>query len=95
MMVTVPVAKRGKILMHFLISVDGFVAGPDHDMSFMERTTVRDGLHQEYVAATGAILAGRNGFDNTGGALRPYNGRGTGRSLFSLTTQRMPMTPTV
>jgi hypothetical protein len=24
----------GKVLMHFAVSVDGFVAGPGHDMSF-------------------------------------------------------------
>jgi hypothetical protein len=30
----------GKVMMHFAVSVDGFVAGPGHDMSFMEKTTV-------------------------------------------------------
>ena len=77
-------AGRGRVLMHFLISVDGFVAGPGHDMSFMERTTVRDGLHREYVKATGAILAGRNGFDSTSGDFRPYNGAWKG-PIFVLT----------
>ena len=81
---TDPSGRRGKVLMHFLVSVDGFVAGPGHDMSFMERTTVRDGLHQEYVEAIGAILAGRNGFDSTGGDFRPYNGAWTG-PIFVLT----------
>ncbi|WP_163541242.1 dihydrofolate reductase family protein [Occultella kanbiaonis] len=81
---TSPSAQRGKVLMHFLVSVDGFVAGPAHDMSFMERTTVRDGLHQEYVEALGAILTGRYGFDSTGGDFRPYNGAWTG-PIFVLT----------
>ena len=31
----------GKVLMHFAVSVDGFVAGPGHDTSFMAKTTVR------------------------------------------------------
>lgn len=81
---TAPAAGRGKVLMHFLISVDGFVAGPSHDMTFMERTTVRDGLHGEYVEAIGAILAGRNGFDSTTGDFRPYNGEWKG-PIFVLT----------
>ena len=34
----------GKVMMHFAVSVDGFVAGPGHDMTFMERTAVREGL---------------------------------------------------
>lgn len=67
--------------MHFLISVDGFVAGPGHDMTFMERTTVRDGLRREYVDALGAILAGRNGFDSTGGDFRPSTGAWKGPIL--------------
>ena len=75
---------RGRVLMHSLISVDGFVAGPGHDMTFMERTTVGDGLHQEYVEALGAILAGRNGLDSTGGDFRPYNGAWKG-PIFVLT----------
>jgi dihydrofolate reductase len=29
-------------------------------MSFMEQTTVRDGLHREYIESTGAIIAGRD-----------------------------------
>lgn len=44
--------------MHFAVSVDGFVAGPRHDMSFTEKTTVRDGLHREYVETTYDALGG-------------------------------------
>lgn len=74
----------GKVLMHFLISLDGFVAGSGHDMSFMNRTTVRDGLHREYIETTGAILAGRNGFDSAIGDRRPYGGAWKG-PIFVLT----------
>ncbi|MFI5893512.1 dihydrofolate reductase family protein [Actinoplanes sp. NPDC051513] len=70
--------------MHFAVSVDGFVAGPDHDMRFMQRTTVRDGLHREYIESTGAILAGRNGFDSAIGDSRPYGGAWKG-PIFVLT----------
>jgi dihydrofolate reductase len=74
----------GKVLMHFAVSLDGFVAGPGHDMSFMENTTVRDGLHREYIETTGAILAGRNGFDSAIGDSRPYGGAWQG-PIFVLT----------
>jgi len=74
----------GKVLMHFAVSVDGFVAGPGHDMSFMERTTVREGLHRGYIESTGAILAGRNGFDSAIGDSRPYGGAWQG-PIFVLT----------
>jgi dihydrofolate reductase len=79
-----PQAPAGKVLMHFAVSVDGFVAGPDHDMSFMDLTTVRDGLHREYIDSTGAILAGRNGFDSAIGDSRPYGGAWQG-PIFVLT----------
>jgi dihydrofolate reductase len=74
----------GKVLMHFAVSVDGFVAGPGHDMSFMRRATVRDGLHREYIDSTGAILAGRNGYDSAIGDSRPYGGAWQG-PIFVLT----------
>jgi len=74
----------GKVMMHFAVSVDGFVAGPGHDMSFMEKTTVRDGLHREYIENTGAILAGRDGFDSAIGDSRPYGGAWHG-PIFVLT----------
>jgi dihydrofolate reductase len=74
----------GKVLMHFAMSLDGFVAGPGHDMSFMNKATVRDGLHREYIESTGAILAGRSGFDSAIGDSRPYGGAWQG-PIFVLT----------
>ncbi len=74
----------GKVLMHFAVSVDGFVAGPGHDMSFMEKATVREGLHREYIESTGAVLAGRDGFDSAIGDSRPYGGAWQG-PIFVLT----------
>jgi dihydrofolate reductase len=79
-----PQTAAGKVLMHFAVSVDGFVAGPRHDMSFMEKATVRDGLHREYIETTGAILAGRTGFDSAIGDSRPYGGAWKG-PIFVLT----------
>lgn len=69
-----PQTATGKVLFHFLVSLDGFVAGPGHNMDFMNRTTVRDGLLQEYIETTGAILAGRDGFDGAIDDVRPYGG---------------------
>lgn len=74
----------GKVLWHFLISLDGFVAGPGHNMDFMAWTSVRDGLHQEYIETTGAVLAGRDGFDGAIRDARPYGGAWKG-PIFVLT----------
>src|SRR5215213_5773863 len=79
-----PQTAAGKVLLHFLMSLDGFVAGPGHTMDFMDRTTVREGLHQEYIDPTGAILAGRDGFDSAIGDSRPYGGAWKG-PIFVLT----------
>ena len=53
----------GKVLWHFTMSLDGFVAGPDHTMDWMAGVTHRPGLIEEYAATTGAMLGGRDGFD--------------------------------
>jgi dihydrofolate reductase len=74
----------GQVLMHFMMSLDGFVAGPGHTMDFMTRTTTRPGLIEESIAATGAVLAGRDGFDSAIGNSRPYGGAWQG-PIFVLT----------
>jgi dihydrofolate reductase len=53
----------GKVLWHFTMSLDGFVAGPNHAMDWMTGISFRPGLVQEYVETTGAVLGGRDGFD--------------------------------
>jgi hypothetical protein len=68
-----PQTASGKVLFHFLMSLDGFVAGPGHTMDFMARTTSRPGLIQEYIETTGAVLAGRAGFDSAIGDSRPFS----------------------
>jgi len=89
---TTPVG-AGKVLMHFTISLDGFVAGPGHDMSFLDRSTAREGLVREYVESTGAVLAGRTGFDGAIGDSRPYGGAWTG-PIFVLTHHPEDAQPT-
>lgn len=53
----------GKVLWHFTMSLDGFVAGPNHTMDWMSGLSPTPGLVDEYAATTGAVLAGRDGFD--------------------------------
>jgi dihydrofolate reductase len=78
-----PQVAAGKVHWAFMMSLDGFVAGPGHTMDFMERATTRDGLLEEYIAVTGAILAGRNGYDSAVG-VNPYGGAWKG-PIFVLT----------
>jgi dihydrofolate reductase len=76
----------GEVVWHFTMSVDGFVAGPDPAMGWMTGFSLRPGTQEAYVAATGAVLGGRRGWDRaaaTGG--RPYGGAWQG-PLFVLTT---------
>lgn len=81
---TEPQTAAAKVLWHFTMSLDGFVAGPDHDMGWMTGFTARPGLTDEYVATTGAVLAGRSGFDSAIGDSRPYGEAWTG-PVFVLT----------
>ena len=53
----------GKVLWHFTMSLDGFVAGPNHAMDWMTGISHRPGLIEEYAETTGAVLGGRRGFD--------------------------------
>ncbi len=73
----------GKVHFAFAMSLDGFVAGPGHDMEFMARATAPEGLVNEYIEATGAVLAGRDGYDSAVG-VRPYGGAWQG-PIFILT----------
>jgi dihydrofolate reductase len=79
-----PQTAAGKVCLHFLISLDGFVAGPGHSMDWMAGVTNRPGLVEEYIETTGAVLAGRHGFDGAIDEARPYGGRWKG-PIFVLT----------
>jgi dihydrofolate reductase len=74
----------GKVCWAFTMSVDGFVAGPNHDMSWMTGFTARPGLVQEYIESTGAVLGGRDGWDASVGETRPWGGAWRG-PIFVLT----------
>jgi hypothetical protein len=53
---TEPQTAGGKVLWHFTMSLDGFVAGPNHEMDWMTGVSFRPGLVEEYVKTTGAVL---------------------------------------
>jgi dihydrofolate reductase len=82
---TEPQTAGGKVLWHFTMSLDGFVAGPDHQMDWMTGFSLRPGLVAEYVQTTGAVLGGRDGWDHaTTSDSRPYGGAWDG-PIFVLT----------
>ncbi|WP_157253709.1 dihydrofolate reductase family protein [Nonomuraea typhae] len=87
---TEPQTAGGKVLFHFAMSLDGFVAGPGHAMDWMTGTT-RAGLQDEYIQTTGAVLGGRDGWDAMPDA-RPYGGAWKG-PIFVLTHHPEDATP--
>ncbi|MEV7003569.1 dihydrofolate reductase family protein [Streptomyces sp. NPDC093982] len=60
---TEPQTAAGKVLLHFSMSLDGFVAGPEHSMDWLTGISSRPGIIEEYVETTGAVLGGRQGWD--------------------------------
>jgi len=81
---TEPQTAAGKVLWHFTMSLDGFVAGPEHAMDWMTGFSFRAGLVEEYAATTGAVLGGRDGFDAFPDAGGVYGGAWQG-PVFVLT----------
>ena len=81
---TGPQTAVGKVLWHFTMSLDGFVAGLDHAMDWMTGFSFRAGLVEEYAATTGAVLGGRDGFDAFPDAGSVYGGAWQG-PVFVLT----------
>ena len=75
----------GKVLWHFSMSLDGFVAAPDHGMGWLDGISEgRPGLIDEYVETTGAVLGGRIGWDAYPDAGNMYGGAWVG-PVFVLT----------
>jgi hypothetical protein len=82
----------GKVFWSFTMSVDGFVAGPNHEMGWMTGFKVRPGLIDEYIESTGAVLGGRDGWDAIVGGSRPWGGAWHG-PIFVLTHHPEDATP--
>lgn len=80
------------VLWVFTMSLDGFVAAPDHGMSWMTGFTARPDLIQEYIDSTGAVLGGRAGWDAMVGKHRPWGGAWHG-PIFVLTHHPEDATP--
>ena len=74
----------GKVHWGFTMSLDGFVAGPGHDMGWMSGLTTQPDLIREYIENTGAVLGGRDGWEVFGDNARPYGGAWDG-PIFVLT----------
>lgn len=81
---TDPQTAAGKVLWHLTMSLDGFVAGSNHQLDWMTGFSQRPRLIDEYLETTGAVLAGRDEFDSAIGDSRPYGGAWAGR-IFVLT----------
>ncbi|MDX2969848.1 dihydrofolate reductase family protein [Kribbella solani] len=91
---TEPQTAAGKVLWHFSMSLDGFVAGPNHEMGWLAGVTAsRPDLIQEYVETTGAVLGGRDGFDAYPDAGTTYGGAWEGQ-VFILTHHPEDAPPT-
>ncbi len=89
---TEPQTAGGKVLWHFTMSLDGFVAGPNHEMDWMTGFSHRPGLTDEYVETTGAVLGGRTGWDQFPDASATYGGAWHGPT-FVLTRHPEDATP--
>ncbi|GAA4284449.1 dihydrofolate reductase family protein [Brevibacterium daeguense] len=55
----------GKVVYGFTSSLDGFIAGPGHDMRWLEETAppLADGTMERVTSKVGAMLSGRRGYD--------------------------------
>jgi hypothetical protein len=95
--VEVAMAERtGEVLGHLTMSLDGSIAGPNHEMGWMAGPYFTPGLVDRYIEGTGAILAGRRGFDaGIGGdpPAAPYGGAWIG-PIFVLTHHPDDAAPT-
>jgi dihydrofolate reductase len=88
----------GKVLWHVTMSLDGFIAGPEHSMDWMLGFGEENSEVDELLKTIGAVLAGRRTYDV--GAVQkrpefrgPYGGAFSG-PLFVL-THNAPEDPTV
>lgn len=74
----------GKVLWHFSMSLDGFVADRRDSMDWLAGVSDQPGLIEQYTSTTGAVLGGRRGWDAYPDAGTIYGGDWTG-PVFVLT----------
>ena len=65
-------ATSAQVVWHITMSLDGFIAGPDHAMEWAFDHRGPNTMADEVMNSTGAILGGRNWYD---AATRKYRGR--------------------
>jgi dihydrofolate reductase len=85
------------VLVHRTMSLDGFIAGPDHEMDWMFGDYPRPRWADEVMRATGAIVAGRGAYGvnelaESGPTSRPYGGAWSG-PVFMATHQHFDDLP--
>ena len=83
----------GKVLWHFTMSLDGFVAGPNHAMDWMTGISSRPGLVEEYAQTTGAVLGVGMASMPTQTSAVSTAARGRDRCSSSRTIPKTPSTP--
>ncbi|WP_112248825.1 dihydrofolate reductase family protein [Kribbella monticola] len=67
--------QTGKIIWHFMMSLDGFIAAPGQDaLGWLEGVSIRPGVVTEYAGRIGAVLGGRKGWDAYPDSSAPYGG---------------------
>jgi dihydrofolate reductase len=83
---TTPTEPRvGKVLWHFVMSLDGFVAAPGQDaLGWLAGVSIRPGTVADYAGRIGAVLGGRKGWDAYPDSSAPYGGA-MGGPVFILT----------
>jgi dihydrofolate reductase len=75
----------GKVLLHFMMSLDGFIADADQGATdWSEGAAFRPGIAAEYAKSIGAVLGGRKGWDAHPDPSAPYGGA-MGGPVFVLT----------
>lgn len=65
------------------MSLDGFIAGPENSMDWLNGLSAAPGIIDACIASTGAVLGGRRGYDADPDA-KPYGGAWSG-PIFVLT----------
>jgi dihydrofolate reductase len=77
---TEPQTAGGKVLWHFAMSLDGFVAGPNHEMDWMTGNRPVRACSRSTSRPPAPVLGGRDGWDAAGDS-RPYSGAWEGPIL--------------
>lgn len=93
-------ADQGTVVWHTTMSLDGFIAGPGHSMDWVFPSAGPNPEVDEVIQTSGAILAGRRGYDagrdpaQPPEAQKPFGGAWSGE-VFVLTHRPVARNPSV